>query len=124
MSRKSNYQYIVAAACLVLASEHCLAQMWKCVGADGTVRYTHDKAEAKGCQLLDLESEHPLSIVPANRSTASSTDQVAAFRRNLKPGDKATVGLVIEVKPPIAAVETGERVRWFAIDELIPSSRR
>jgi hypothetical protein len=124
MSHKLNYQQLVAAACLVFATQHCAAQMWKCVGADGTTRYTYDKAEAKGCQLLDLQSEPPPTVAPAPKNAAPSTEQVAAFRKNLKPGDKATVGLVVEVKPPIAAVETGERVRWFTIDELMPSNRR
>jgi flagellar motility protein MotE (MotC chaperone) len=38
------------------------AEMWKCVDADGTTRYTNVKADAKGCKGVTLE---PINTAPA-----------------------------------------------------------
>ena len=49
---------------IVLAGSATLshAEMWKCVDADGNVRYTNVKGDAKGCKGLTLE---PINTAPA-----------------------------------------------------------
>jgi hypothetical protein len=42
------------------------------------------------------------------------------FQKNLKVGDYSYDGLVIEVKRPIAKIQTRNAEKWFKIDELMP----
>jgi TPR repeat protein len=44
--------------------------------------------------------------------------RVAAFRKALKVGDSSHCGLVIEVKPPIAKIQTMAGERWLKIEQL------
>lgn len=46
------------------------------------------------------------------------TEKVSTFQSNLKIGDQTTDGLVIEVKRPIAKVQTPKGEKWFRIEEL------
>ncbi len=56
---------------LVVNSTH--AEMWKCIEADGTTRYTNVKADAKGCKSLNLEPERP-APPPAARAPAKTAN--------------------------------------------------
>lgn len=49
---------------ILLSLFACLAhaEMWKCVDADGNVRYTNVKGDTRGCKGLNLE---PLNTAPA-----------------------------------------------------------
>jgi len=44
----------------------------------------------------------------------------ALFRKGLKVGDRTNLGLVIEIKRPIAKVQTRNGESWFRIEELTP----
>jgi hypothetical protein len=62
---------------LALGAPSAYAEMWKCVEADGTTRYTNVKADAKGCKSLNLEPEHaapPSSRAPAKTANFPSVD--------------------------------------------------
>lgn len=54
--------FLLVLACVVPVAN---AEMWKCVDADGTTRYTNLKAEAKGCKGLNLEPLNTVSPPPA-----------------------------------------------------------
>lgn len=45
---------------------------------------------------------------------------IAQFRKNIKPGDYSSMGLIVEVKPPIAQIQTNDVLKWVRIDELLP----
>ena len=49
---------------VMIAAPVAYADMWKCVDQDGNTRYTNVKADAKGCQALELD---PINTVPATR---------------------------------------------------------
>lgn len=42
------------------------------------------------------------------------------FKEQLKRGDQTTLGLVVEVKPPIALIQTRYGQKWFDIILLEP----
>lgn len=70
------------------------------------------------CRRLDVAAGGQ-----APRPTADPTPaQVSSFRDKLKIGDRATIGLVIDVKPPIAKIQTATTERWYRIDELLPAN--
>lgn len=52
---------------------------------------------------------------------APRASPLSLFRERLKIGDRTSAGLVIEVRPPIARVQTDRGERWFRIDELYPA---
>lgn len=80
-----------------------------------------------GCQFL--QSQPPgtcrkLNVAvpqPPPPEAAQTADPVSRFRDGLRIGDRAAVGLVIDVKPPIAKIQTATGERWFRIDELQPA---
>lgn len=80
--------------------------LYKCIDTVGVVTYTNQK-----------KSESCVALNP----TKEETDQ---FRKAIKVGDLSTLGLVIEVKKPLALIQPakGEN-RWFRIDELIPDRK-
>lgn len=87
---------------------------YRCVSAAGKVTYSNAKEsmpQADTCTCMDCEAAE----VEALRAT-----NTPAFRQNIKRGDKATIGLIIEVNRPIAKVQTDKGERWFRIDELEP----
>ena len=65
--------FLVLLVC-VMPSAH--AEMWKCVDADGTIRYTNVKGEAKGCKGLNLD---PPNIAPAPPRTPAAQHKPANF---------------------------------------------
>lgn len=80
-------------------------QLFKCTAPDGQVIYINQPTR-NGSSCIAL--------------TPSKAD-IDKFRKNLKPGDTANKGLVIEVKPPLAKVQTVDSERWFRIDQLEPA---
>ena len=65
--------FLLLLAC-VMPSAH--AEMWKCVEADGNVRYTNVKAEAKGCKGLNLD---PPNIAPPPSRAPAAQQKPANF---------------------------------------------
>lgn len=49
-----------------------------------------------------------------------SIEQTAGFRKVLSRGDDSHCGLVIEVQPPIAQIQTLEGPQWLKINQLYP----
>jgi hypothetical protein len=82
-----------------------------------------------GCQYLQSQPAGTCKTLnvsvlpppPAGAPAPLSSDPVSVFRENLKIGDRASAGLVIDVKPPIARIQTSTNERWFRIDELQPA---
>jgi hypothetical protein len=68
------------------------------------------------CKKLDVAVSQP--AVPAEPT--QQADPVTRFREGLRIGDRSVAGLVIDVKPPIAKIQTATGERWFRIDELQP----
>ena len=50
---------------MVFAAPVTSAEMWKCVDQDGNTRYTNVKADAKGCQGLNLD---PINTTPTPKA--------------------------------------------------------
>lgn len=46
--------------------------------------------------------------------------RAVAFRKGIKTGDESNCGLVIEVKQPIAKIQTASGERWFKVEQLYP----
>ena len=66
------FALIKSLSIVILCGAHCArAEMWKCVDADGTTRYTNVKADARGCKSLNLEPERP-AAAPAARAPAKT----------------------------------------------------
>ena len=68
------------------------------------------------CQRHTVMDPTPAAAAPA----LAPHDPISSFRDNLKMGDRTSAGLVIELRPPIARVQTSTNERWFRIDELNP----
>ena len=77
--------------------------IFECVEKTGAKRLTNIAKEADGCLRLGPTDE-----------------EIAQFRKRIKIGDRATHGLIIEVKPPLAKIQAGIE-RWYRIDELLPA---
>jgi TPR repeat protein len=54
------------------------------------------------------------------RGQAKSDEAAEPFRKALKTGDESHCGLVIEVKPPIAKVQTMVGEMWLKVEQLFP----
>lgn len=54
------------------------AEMWKCVDADGTTRYTNVRSEVKGCKPLNLDPPGP-APAPASRAQQQPQQKPANF---------------------------------------------
>jgi hypothetical protein len=55
-----------------------------------------------------------------SRERARKLSLTKQFRTNLVAGVKSHCGLVVEVKPPIAAVQTDQGLHWFRVEQLYP----
>ena len=89
----------------VLASPATASTLYRCTDSLGHSTYTNYRARAKDRDCVDFKKED------------------SKFRMHLKPGDIASDGLVIEVKPPLARIQTDRGERWFRIDDISPTSR-
>lgn len=69
------------------------------------------------CRTLNVAVTQP----PPPAEPAPGTDPISRFRDGLRIGDRSAAGLVIDVKPPIAKIQTATGERWFRIDELQPA---
>ena len=72
------------------------------------------------CRALAIPVQ---SSAPAAAADTPQSDATADFRKRLKIGDRTSAGLVIDIKPPIARIQTATTERWFRIDELQPARR-
>ena len=102
---------------LAVVSGRAAADIYECEEAGGGKSFTADKAEAeaKKCKQLTVTPTPPPVRKPP------TAQQIVNFRRNIKSGDSAWQGLVVEVKPPVAMVQPARgQARWYRIDELVP----
>lgn len=100
---------ILVFACVALLTASAFADVYKCPDEDGQVTYS-SKRESERCEFVASESISPKQISAA-----------PAFRAKLKIGDMTTMGLVVEVKRPIAKIQTDRGERWYRIDALFPA---
>lgn len=71
---------------------------------------THAQRTASSLRMQEIEEE--------KRANEQFTRN---FRSNLQPGDSSNCGLVIEVKPPIAHIQTRNGDQWIRVDNLYPT---
>jgi len=64
------------------------AEMWKCVDADGTTRYTNVKAEAKGCKSLNFEPERPAAAQPRAPARTANFPSVDGATQKQRDADR------------------------------------
>lgn len=80
----------VLVALLALASPALHAEIWKCVDADGSIRFTNVRAETKGCQALNLDPAPPKSAPrTAAKGAAPAASTPADFPRVDAPTQRA-----------------------------------
>lgn len=94
---------IAVCALIALASVSVSGQVYRCVDQKGMVEYKNfgdDIASNKGCKPIAGSTEHD------------------ALRNNLAVGDQTKEGLVIEIKWPIAKIQTSSGERWIRVDQL------
>jgi hypothetical protein len=148
LSRSALVTAVIASAGLLAPAQSAGADIWECTDRGnkyftnidpGKPHYlctSRDNPKVRvispeggpGCQFL--QSQPPgtrktlnvaVSQPPIPAESASQPDPVSKFRDALRIGDRSTAGLVIDVKPPIAKVQTATGERWFRIDELQPA---
>jgi len=89
----------------LLSPALCNAEFYKLVDEQGRATYTdHLPDGAK-----------PKSVFGPTQK------KILEFRKELKRGDVSSFGLVIEVKKPLAKVQTQYNERWYRIDQLEPA---
>lgn len=78
--------------------------------------------------LKDLKSASETGVAPVTNfrrpTESAATADLAQFRRSLKVGSDSHCGLVTEVRPPIAKVQTLVGERWLKTAQLYPQGRR
>ncbi|PLK48307.1 DUF4124 domain-containing protein [Uliginosibacterium sp. TH139] len=99
--------------CLLLPMV-CQADVYKCSFPDGHNIYTNDAPKpgdtnAPYCTKMTRETYPP------------TAEEIRAFRKTLAVGDVSSVGMVIELKRPIALVQNRDgSTKWYRIDVLTP----
>lgn len=69
--------------------------------------------DSLGNQVIKQEIAKQIEMQPLEQ-------RVAAFRKSLQTGDESNCGLVIEVKRPIAKIQTASGERWLKVEQLYP----
>ena len=69
-------RYLVLILLLGLSAPALRADIYECIDANGSKRFTNIKSEAKGCKLLDIG---PMNTVPAPKPPGKSAPAPANF---------------------------------------------
>lgn len=112
---------------LIVAGSQAYGQLYKCDHQDGTYTFTNKVLDppTKCVDLMVLRAQRAEESNRRYKEGMAELDRDAAlFRKGLKVGDRTSLGLVIEIKRPIAKVQTGEGETWFRIEELFPVDYR
>lgn len=56
--------------------------------------------------------------------TARRNAEFAAWRKKMQPGTESHCGMVIEVKAPLAKVQTAIGEKWFKVDTIYPAGQK
>lgn len=56
----------------------------------------------------------------AAKESAEKNNKIKQFRKNLQIGDYSNRGLVVEIKRPLANVQTYNGLKWYRVDNLYP----
>jgi hypothetical protein len=104
---------VYAFVILFVPNPVALADVFRCSDADGRISYSNMPENAQAGTICTRQGLPPPSV-----------EEIARFQKDLKVGDVAQQGLIIEVKRPIARVQTAERERWYRIDKLLPQPKR
>jgi hypothetical protein len=110
--------FLLAVFTIAITFSQSYADIWECTEPGGGKRFDTKPTPEFDCKQLTSTPPIPASSPSPKPLT---TQQIATFRNNIKIGDHAALGLVIEVKKPIAKLQLwrgGER--WFQIDQLAP----
>lgn len=103
---------------LICAISAAQAEIYKCWKPDGIVFFSDNPKSSLSCTSMNLE---PMIInEPVRHTKPSSKSEILRFRKHLKVGDRTLYGLVIEVKRPIAKIQTVNGEQWFRIEALLP----
>ena len=97
-------------------------QMKDIVEKDKEIR--QEKADADDVASKARAEENNVKVeekrVQKLRQKVVLIDQVKTFRASIKVASESHCGLVIEVKTPIAKIETGIGEKWLKVDQLYP----
>lgn len=69
-------RYVVLALLLALSASASPAEIYECIDASGSKKFTNIKSEAKGCKLLDIPT---VNTVPAPRPPGKAAPAPANF---------------------------------------------
>ena len=75
--------------------------------------FTKTIQEAQEKERLDAE-------LSAKQKFTEKDRKIKSFRKNLKIGDYADKGLIVEIKKPLANIQTQSELKWYRIDNLYP----
>lgn len=110
---------------LVLPLHAVAADVVRCLDAEGNPHYTSVQPEPSwhGCtNVSERLRAREGQIDKREKAVRATLEKYApSFRRDLKPGDESTDGLIVEVRPKIALVQTGTTAKWLRIDKLLPA---
>lgn len=108
---------------LFLAASQAYGQLYKCDHPDGTKTYTNKVLDPpiKCADLMVLRAQREEeSNRRYSEAMAALGRDAALFRKGLKIGDRTNLGLVIEIKRPIAKIQARDGETWFRIEDLAP----
>lgn len=72
------------------------------------------------CSEIEEQRMRRAQAAQARATERARERQIRSFRSRIGRGDQSHCGLVIEVRRPVASVQTRAGVFWFAIDQLLP----
>jgi hypothetical protein len=82
--------------------------------------YKNNKIKITLIRASDIEKSITLKREKRMALSDRKKEISMAFKERLEPGDRTTLGMVIEVKPPIALVQTKNGQEWINIILLEP----
>lgn len=95
--------------------------------------FTPEQAASFGSSYQAREAERSRqAAVRRQEREAQKTDEMRRLRSNPRVGDRTRIGVIVEVRPPLALVQYDERYRalsnrppaeWLPIESLLPESR-
>jgi hypothetical protein len=109
---------------LLIAPASALADMYKCVDANGKTTYS-DKSQP-GCKLVDIHGQQPIGGSLQNRGGSTSADEAAFRRRQIqreREDDQEKKSLAERcgaLRGELARLSSGRRI----IEKVTPSGER
>lgn len=108
---RTNSLILLSCLCGPLGAGQVMAEVYKCVDAEGHVTYTNDKVQARGCKTL--ATDVPVSAAPAapGKPPAASSagfPKVSADQQKARDGDRRRI-LESELQTEQAGLEKARK---------------